>query len=226
MTNLILIGMPACGKSTMGVVLAKTLGMSFIDTDLLIQQEEGEKLQKIIDERGMEAFLAIEERVLSQVKADNAVISTGGSAVYSKTAMEHLKSIGKIVYICLSLEEIQRRLKNIKTRGIAMKPGETLEDLYNKRVPLYEQYADITLQSEGLGIESSIERLMELLVTVPRRRFGLPLGADFSVWDLNARGTVDPKDFLSMGRATPFEGWQIYGKCLATFCDGKLVYKA
>lgn len=163
MTNLILIGMPACGKSTMGVVLAKTLGMSFIDTDLLIQQEEGEKLQKIIDERGMEAFLAIEERVLSQVKADNAVISTGGSAVYSKTAMEHLKSIGKIVYICLSLEEIQRRLKNIKTRGIAMKPGETLEDLYNKRVPLYEQYADITLQSEGLGIESSIERLMELL---------------------------------------------------------------
>ena len=127
------------------------------------QQEEGEKLQKIIDERGMEAFLAIEERVLSQVKADNAVISTGGSAVYSKTAMEHLKSIGKIVYICLSLEEIQRRLKNIKTRGIAMKPGETLEDLYNKRVPLYEQYADITLQSEGLGIESSIERLMELL---------------------------------------------------------------
>lgn len=163
MTNLILIGMPACGKSTMGVVLAKTLGMSFIDTDLLIQQEEREKLQKIIDERGMEAFLAIEERVLSQVKADNAVISTGGSAVYSKTAMEHLKSIGKIVYICLSLEEIQRRLKNIKTRGIAMKPGETLEDLYNKRVPLYEQYADITLQSEGLGIESSIERLMELL---------------------------------------------------------------
>ncbi|MGN1350098.1 MAG: shikimate kinase [Anaerovoracaceae bacterium] len=163
MTNLILIGMPACGKSTMGVVLAKTLGMSFIDTDLLIQQEEGEKLQKIIDEQGMEAFLAIEERVLSQVNADNAVISTGGSAVYSKTAMEHLKSIGKIVYICLSLEEIQRRLKNIKTRGIAMKPGETLEDLYNKRVPLYEQYADITLQSEGLGIESSIERLMELL---------------------------------------------------------------
>lgn len=163
MENLILIGMPACGKSTMGVVLAKTLGMRFVDTDLLIQEEEGEKLQNIIDEQGMEAFLAIEERVLSRVNVQNAVISTGGSAVYSEKAMNHLKSIGSVVYIRLSLEEILRRLNNIKTRGIAMKPGDTLEDLYNRRVPLYERYADITLEAEGLGIESSIEQLMKLL---------------------------------------------------------------
>ena len=163
MENLILIGMPACGKSTMGVVLAKTLGMRFVDTDLLIQEEEGEKLQNIIDEQGMEAFLAIEERVLSRVNVQNAVISTGGSAVYSEKAMNHLKSIGSVVYIQLSLEEILRRLNNIKTRGIAMKPGDTLEDLYNRRVPLYERYADITLEAEGLGIESSIEQLMKLL---------------------------------------------------------------
>ena len=156
MRNLILTGMPACGKSTLGVVLAKTLGMKFVDTDLLIQEVENCKLQEIIDERGMQEFLRIEEKVLS-------IISTGGSAVYSDKAMKHLGSIGDVVYIKLSLDEIERRLNNIKTRGIAMKPGETLADLYNMRVPLYEKYADITIETEGMGIEESIEVLIEKL---------------------------------------------------------------
>lgn len=163
MRNLILTGMPACGKSTLGVVLAKTLGMKFVDTDLLIQEVENCKLQEIIDERGMQEFLRIEEKVLSEIEAESSIISTGGSAVYSDKAMKHLGSIGDVVYIKLSLDEIERRLNNIKTRGIAMKPGETLADLYNMRVPLYEKYADITIETEGMGIEESIEVLIEKL---------------------------------------------------------------
>ena len=163
MKNLILTGMPACGKSTLGVVLAKTLGMKFVDTDLLIQEVQNCKLQEIIDERGMQEFLRIEEKVLSEIEAENSIISTGGSAVYSDKAMKHLGSIGDVVYIKLSLDEIERRLNNIKTRGIAMKPGETLADLYNMRVPLYEKYADITIETEGMGIEESIEVLIEKL---------------------------------------------------------------
>ena len=163
MRNLILTGMPACGKSTLGVVLAKTLGMKFVDTDLLIQEVENCKLQEIIDERGMQEFLRIEEKVLSETEEENSIISTGGSAVYSDKAMKHLGSIGDVVYIKLSLDEIERRLNNIKTRGIAMKPGETLADLYNMRVPLYEKYADITIETEGMGIEESIEVLIEKL---------------------------------------------------------------
>lgn len=163
MRNLILTGMPACGKSTLGVVLAKTLGMRFVDTDLLIQEVENRKLQEIIDEQGMEEFLRIEEKVLSGVRTENSIISTGGSAVYSDKAMKHLKSIGDVVYIKLSLNEVERRLNNIKTRGIAMKPGETLADLYNIRVPLYEKYADITIETEGMGIEESIEILVKKL---------------------------------------------------------------
>lgn len=163
MRNLILTGMPACGKSTLGVVLAKTLGMKFVDTDLLIQEVQNCKLQEIIDERGMQEFLRIEEKVLSEIEAENSIVSTGGSAVYSDKAMKHLGSIGDVVYIKLSLDEIERRLNNIKTRGIAMKPGETLADLYNMRVPLYEKYADITIETEGMGIEESIEVLIEKL---------------------------------------------------------------
>ena len=163
MRNLILTGMPACGKSTLGVVIAKTLGMKFVDTDLLIQEVQNCKLQEIIDERGMQEFLRIEEKVLSEIEAENSIISTGGSAVYSDKAMKHLGSIGDVVYIKLSLDEIERRLNNIKTRGIAMKPGETLADLYNMRVPLYEKYADITIETEGMGIEESIEVLIEKL---------------------------------------------------------------
>ncbi len=161
MKNIILVGMPACGKSSAGVVLAKTAAMSFIDTDLLIQQEEGEKLQDIINCRGMDAFLKIEERVLCRIKAEGAVISTGGSAVYSKKAMEHLKQGGVVIYLKLPLEEIERRLCNIRTRGIAMHPEESLADLYGFRAPLYEKYADITIEAAGLSIEDVIEAILK-----------------------------------------------------------------
>ena len=161
MKNIILIGMPACGKSSVGVILAKTAAMSFVDTDLLLQEKEGRKLQYIIDDQGMDEFLKIEERILSSVNAENAVISTGGSAVYSEGAMAHLKSVGTVVYLKLSLSEIDRRLRNIKTRGIAMGPGETLADLYDYRVPLYERYADITIDAEGLTIEETIAEILK-----------------------------------------------------------------
>ena len=161
MKNIMLIGMPACGKSSVGVILAKTAAMSFVDTDLLLQEKEGRKLQYIIDNQGMDEFLKIEERILSSVNAENAVISTGGSAVYSERAMAHLKSVGTVVYLKLSLSEIDRRLKNIKTRGIAMGPGETLADLYDYRVPLYERYADITIDAEGLTIEETIAEILK-----------------------------------------------------------------
>ena len=160
--NIILTGMPASGKSTLGVVLAKTAGMFFLDTDLMIQGATGRLLQEIIDVDGMEEFLRIEEEVLTRVKAENAVIATGGSAIYSERGMKHLQSIGRIVYLELPLEEIQRRLNNIKTRGIAMKPGENLEDLYRKRIPLYEKYADVTLRTLGLSLEESVEAFLEL----------------------------------------------------------------
>ena len=143
------------------MILAKTAAMSFVDTDLLLQEKEGRKLQYIIDNQGMDEFLKIEERILSSVNAENAVISTGGSAVYSERAMAHLKSVGTVVYLKLSLSEIDRRLKNIKTRGIAMGPGETLADLYDYRVPLYERYADITIDAEGLTIEETIAEILK-----------------------------------------------------------------
>ena len=163
MDNIILIGMPACGKSTLGVLLAKTLGMSFMDTDLLIQEQEGELLQSIIDRRGLDAFLDAEERVLSGVEANHSVIATGGSAVYSEKAMEHLRSIGKVVYIRLPLGEIKKRLRNIKTRGVAMNPGQSLEDLYNQRTPLYEKYADLVIDTAGRSLEESVSEFTEVL---------------------------------------------------------------
>ncbi len=158
-----MIGMPGSGKSTLGVVLAKSLGMMFLDTDLLIQKHADGKLQQIIDNQGMDAFLKLEEEVLLSVDSDNTVIATGGSAVYSDSAMNHLKSIGKVVYIKLSCEEIEKRLNNIKTRGIAMKPGETIKDLYDYRIPMYEKYADIIIETEGLTIEESVEKLCKML---------------------------------------------------------------
>ena len=159
--NIILTGMPACGKSTLGVVLAKTTGRFFVDTDLIIQQKTGRLLQDIIDRDGMEAFLAIEEEVLVGVDTEHSVIATGGSAVYSERGMEHLQSIGRIVYLELPFEEINRRLKNIKTRGIAMKPGESLQQLYNERIPLYEKYAGLILRTAGLSLEEAIAEYLE-----------------------------------------------------------------
>lgn len=148
--NIILIGMPGAGKSTVGVVLAKTLGMDFVDTDLIIQQNTGRLLQDIIDVDGLPAFLAVEETILSNLSATGSVIATGGSACYSDKAMQHLKSIGKVVYLNVPCDEIIRRVKNIATRGIAVRPGRSLKDVYEERTPLYEKYADITVNCENV----------------------------------------------------------------------------
>lgn len=145
MKNIVLIGMPACGKSVTGVVLAKTLKMKFVDTDLLIQEAAGKGLQNIINEDGIEKFKELEEKVLTELDVENAVVSTGGSAIYYDGAMQHIKENGTVVYIKANLKTVKSRLRNIKTRGVAMGKGQTLDDLYKQRVPLYEKYADITV---------------------------------------------------------------------------------
>ena len=147
MKNIILIGMPACGKSVTGVILAKSLKMNFIDADLLIQERAGKSLQDIINADGIETFKSIEEEVLNAINAKNTVIATGGSAVYYDSAMRHLKENGVVVYIEASLATIKKRLKNIRTRGVAMEKGQTIDSLYEMRVPLYEKYADCTVRS-------------------------------------------------------------------------------
>ena len=161
--NIVMIGMPSCGKSVTGVVLAKILRMKFIDTDLLIQEEAGKSLQDIINEDGIDAFKRLEEQVLSELDVTNAVISTGGSAIYYHDAMMHLKESGTVVYLEASLETIKRRLRNIRTRGVAMGKGQTLDDLYNLRVPLYEKYADLTVETGAGSMEDTVESIMDMI---------------------------------------------------------------
>jgi len=163
MKNLILIGMPACGKSVTGVVLAKVLRMKYIDADLLIQEKAGKPLQTIINEEGIDAFKRLEEEVLCSIDEENAVIATGGSAVYYETAMKHLKKNGIAVYIKISLHTVKKRLRNIKTRGVAMQEGQTLADLYDERVPLYEKYADITVKSDRGTMEDTAASVIQAL---------------------------------------------------------------
>lgn len=160
MKNIVLIGMPAVGKSTIGVLLAKTLGFAFVDTDLIIQQSTGRLLQDIIDKDGLEAFCADEERAICSVSAErNTVIATGGSAVYSREAMLHLKEHGVAYYLSLPHEELSKRLVNIKTRGIAKRPEETIEDVFRRRAELYEEYADITVNCLGKTAEETVSEI-------------------------------------------------------------------
>lgn len=161
MKNIVLIGMPACGKSVTGVVLAKAMKMKFIDTDLMIQEHAGKSLQEIIDEDGMERFKETERTVLNSIDIKNAVIATGGSAVYYDDAMMHLKENGIIIYIKISLQDVKKRLRNIKTRGVAMGKGQTLDELYAQRIPLYERYADITVTSHRYSMEKTVAQMME-----------------------------------------------------------------
>ncbi len=148
-TNLVLIGMPASGKSTVGVILAKVLGYGFIDTDILIQRAQKKRLEQIIQEVGVDGFLEVENRVNASVEADHCIIATGGSAVYGKDAMRHFKEIGHIMYLKTDYETIRKRLGNIRQRGVALREGQTLRDLYDERTVLYEKYADSIIEESG-----------------------------------------------------------------------------
>lgn len=162
-TNIVLIGMPGVGKSTIGVILAKVLGYSFLDADLLIQEQEGKLLREIIEEKGTDGFIEVENRVNASIRADKAIIATGGSVVYGKEAMEHLKEIGRVVYLKVSYAILEKRLADIKGRGVVLKEGQTLETLFEERSKLYEQYADIEVSEEGLDVEQTVEKLVEAL---------------------------------------------------------------
>lgn len=159
--NLVLIGMPGSGKSTLGIVVAKILGMDFIDADVFIQKNENMKLQEIIKEKGVEGFLDTECENILKINADNTVIATGGSVVLRENAMAHLKKNAKTVFIDVKKEEIERRIYNIKTRGIAMNDNETVSDIYNKRRPYYLKYADIIIETDGLTMEESVAKIVK-----------------------------------------------------------------
>ena len=161
MKNIVLIGLPSAGKSTIGVILAKTLGMNFIDTDITIQENTGRLLQTIIDEEGPARFLEIEEQTIFGLKVTNSVIATGGSVVYSDAAMNHLGSGSCVVYLQISFDEMRKRLKNIKTRGVVMIPGQSLHDMVNQRTSLYEKYADVTIDCSDEDFESVVEEVVE-----------------------------------------------------------------
>lgn len=155
--NIILIGMPGSGKSSVGVVLAKALGLDFLDVDLLIQSREGALLQNILDSRGVEAFLDVESEAIRSVNCKRTVIAPGGSCVCRDDAMEHLRSLGTVVYLKLSYPEVVTRIHNLDSRGIALQPGQTLADVYDYRTPRYEHYADLTVDADGQSLVETIE---------------------------------------------------------------------
>lgn len=159
--NIILIGMAGAGKSTLGVLLAKALGMDFIDSDIIIQQKEGRLLQEIIDEDGIDTFLDIEEEIVSSLDYRHTIIATGGSVVYSDKAMTALKENAVVIYLSLTYEEIQKRVTNIETRGIVLKKGNSLKDAFDERLPLYQRYADIVLDCVNKDIESCVTQMVK-----------------------------------------------------------------
>lgn len=160
--NIVLIGMPGAGKSTVGVVLAKKLGYAFVDADLVIQSRAGKLLHEIIEERGVEGFWMLEETVGESIEARRTVIATGGSAVYGENAMAHYRQIGTVVYLSLPLTEIRERLGDLTERGVTLKEGQDLDSLYAERLPLYERYADVTVECGGLQIREIVEKIAML----------------------------------------------------------------
>src|SRR5665647_436008 len=160
-SNIVLIGMPGCGKSTIGVVLAKVLGYRFLDSDLLIQGRESRRLSEILEKDGPDQFNQIENQIYLSIEANRTVIATGGSTVYGSNEMEHLREIGFVVYIRLPYTEIEKRLGDLIERGISMNAGQTLKDLYEERAPLYEKYADIVLDTQGLEIRDAVKMIVE-----------------------------------------------------------------
>lgn len=161
--NIILIGMPGCGKSTVGVVSAKMLGYDFLDCDLVIQKKYGKKLWELIEEHGSEGFIEIEDATLAEIECEGHIIATGGSAVYGERAMEHLRSIGRVVYLSLSLDAVREHIGNTSTsRGVVYRNTADLEGLYEERVPLYEKYADVTLDCNGLSVTEAARALEQI----------------------------------------------------------------
>ncbi len=162
MKNIVLIGMPGCGKSTCGVLAAKLCCKKFIDTDLVIQQGEEMRLQEIIDKKGTDYFAECEEKWVCSVDEQNCVIATGGSVVYSERSMKHLKNIGSVVYLKISLDCMKNRIRNLETRGILLKDGYTLEDMYNERCALYEKYADIVIDCDNIhSVEQTAQKIVD-----------------------------------------------------------------
>ena len=162
--NITLIGMPGAGKSTVGVVLAKRMGMDFIDTDLIIQKEYNKTLAEIINEKGIEEFKKVENDVISKLELDNTIIATGGSAVYGKEAMKHLRDISKVVYIELSEENIEDRLGDLNERGVVLEDGETLQELYDERIPLYKKYAHIIVNADDMVLREVVKNIEKVML--------------------------------------------------------------
>ena len=163
--NITLIGMPASGKSTIGVLLAKRLGFSFVDVDIIIQEREKRLLKEIIAQDGLDGFLEVENRINASLDVDHSIIAPGGSVIYGKEAMEHLKKISTIVYLKLSYKDVEARLGNLVDRGVALKDGMTLRDLYDERIPYYEKYADITVSEGRRGPGAVVDELRSIIET-------------------------------------------------------------
>ncbi len=163
MKNIILIGMPGVGKSTIGVILAKVLGYSFVDSDLLIQEKEKKRLSEIIEKRGMDGFLKVESQVNCGIEVNHTVVATGGSAVYSEEAMKHFRALGTVLYLEESFDVIQSRLRDIKGRGVILHEGQDLKAVYEERTPLYEKYAHLIIHEKGRGSEDTLEEILKKL---------------------------------------------------------------
>jgi len=165
--NIVLVGMPGVGKSSVGVVLAKAVGCHFLDTDLVIQMQEGLSLQQLIDRRGLAAFRALEEQCVLRLDCDRHVIATGGSVVYGASAMQHLRELGRVIHLELPFDELERRLDDLSVRGVVMEPGQSLRQLYRERLPLYRARAHHSLDVRGLSPDHVI-RALRPLVERPR----------------------------------------------------------
>lgn len=160
--NLILIGMPTSGKSTIGIILAKALGYDFLDGDILIQNQTGKKLSQLMSELGVDGFLKLEEEINCGIECEHTVIAPGGSVIYGEKAMEHLRQLGKVIYLEMTEDMVKERLSNhdVKKRGVALRNGQTVEELYRERVPLYEKYADITVSESGHFLEDMVVQIV------------------------------------------------------------------
>lgn len=158
--NIVLIGMPGVGKSTIGVILAKVMSRHFIDTDVFIQVREGRTLQEIIDREGLKTFCGIEEGYVVSLASQKSIIATGGSVVYSNSAMDALRSNGILIHLYLPLDHLEKRLKDFKERGVVKQPDQTLRDLFFERLPIYQRYADITIDCSGKNHEEVISEIM------------------------------------------------------------------